>query len=135
MKNRVTPYCIKFSFGSFRLWIRTNYSDPDPDPPRRFGSFRIRIHNSDLKCLLPRAPGDVPALRGDQATTDHEAPGAGHASPRGDATYLPGPRAGNRYPARICRRRRVVSGSIDSDSMWVWFIFHVHIISVANSNP
>jgi len=44
MKEQV--YYIKISFGSFRLRIRlrTNYSDLDPT--KRFGSFRIRIHNT-----------------------------------------------------------------------------------------
>jgi len=35
---------MKFAFGSFRLRIRRNFSDPDP--AKRFEYFRFRIHNT-----------------------------------------------------------------------------------------
>jgi len=48
MKNQVLHN--KFIFGSFRLRIQTNLSDPDPYPEKRFEFFRIRIHNNDRIC-------------------------------------------------------------------------------------
>ena len=38
---KTQAYLFKTSFGSYWLRIRTNYSDPDP--AKRFGSFRIRV--------------------------------------------------------------------------------------------
>ena len=52
---------MKFVFGTFRLQIRirTHFSDPDPNPAKRFGSLRIRIrlriHNT---ALLDPDPGE-----------------------------------------------------------------------------
>jgi len=47
-KNLVSLHKI-FVFGSFRLWIRIIYLDPDP--ANGFRSFRIRIHHNDVNFL------------------------------------------------------------------------------------
>jgi len=74
MKNQVS--LNRFLFGSFRLQIRIRISYSDPDPAKRVGSFRIRIHNTGWfrvqicvpeqqqgrQCRLLQPPGHIQVL-------------------------------------------------------------------------
>jgi len=86
-------------FGSFPLRIRTNYLDPDP--AKKSGSFRIRIHNTALTLMVVR----VAVMRDVSGGST-----AGGERSKGGVKY-----SRLRRPAKFSRRRKK-SKSTDTDS-------------------